>query len=83
MTTLYFQTHVSESGEITLPPQAEGFYGKTVVVNVDVFDKPEKTNRKISFEELCDAWCADERTAEEVVRDIYESRTIGREREAL
>jgi hypothetical protein len=35
MTTFNFQTHVSESGVITLPPQAKTFYGKTVVVNVD------------------------------------------------
>jgi predicted HicB family RNase H-like nuclease len=32
---LQFQTHVSESGVITLPPQAKKFYGKAVVVNVD------------------------------------------------
>jgi len=35
MTTFHFQTHVSESGVITLPPQAGKLYGKAVVVNVD------------------------------------------------
>jgi len=35
MTTFHFQTHVSESGVITLPPQAKKLYGKTVVVDVD------------------------------------------------
>ena len=35
MTTFHFQTHVSESGVITLPPQAEKLYGKVVIVNVD------------------------------------------------
>jgi len=35
MTTFHFQTHVSESGVIMLPPQAKKLYGKTVVVNVD------------------------------------------------
>jgi len=34
MTTFHFQTHVSDSGVITLPPQAEKLYGKTVVVNI-------------------------------------------------
>ena len=35
MTTFNFQTHVSDSGVITLPPQAKKLYGKTVVTNVD------------------------------------------------
>ena len=34
MTMFHFQTHVSESGVISLPPQAEELYGKVVVVNV-------------------------------------------------
>ena len=42
-----------------------------------------KQERKRAFEELCDAWCADERSTEEIICDIYESRTIGREREPL
>ena len=80
MTTFHFQTHVSDNGVITLPPDVMDFYGKSVLVNVDVDDIHQRT---ISFEELCDAWCADERSAEDVIRDIYESRTIGREREPL
>ena len=35
MTAFHFQTHVSDSGVITLPPQAKRLYGKAVVVNVD------------------------------------------------
>ena len=80
MTTFYFQTHVSDNGVITLPPQAEKLYGKVVVVNLDL---PSEQKTKRSFEELCDAWCADERSTEEIIRDIYESRTIGRERDPL
>jgi len=100
MTTFHFQTHVSDSGVITLPPQAENLYGKVVVVNVDLpseqkpkrsfeekkqtaKDRTKKQERKRAFEELCDAWCADERSTEEIIRDIYESRTIGRERDPL
>ena len=80
MTTFHFQTHVSDSGVIILPPQAENLYGKIVEVNLDL---PSKQKTKCSFEELCDAWCADERSTEEIIRDIYESRTIGRERDPL
>ena len=80
MTTFHFQTHVSDSGGITLPPQAENLYGKIVVVNVDL---PSEQKSKRAFEELCDAWCSDERSTEEIIRDIYESRTIGRERDPL
>jgi len=80
MTTFNFQTHVSDSGVITLPPDAMNLYGKNVRIHVDVDDKSQRKN---SFEQLCDAWCADERTTEEIIRDIYESRTIGREREPL
>ena len=80
MTTFNFQTHVSDCGVITLPPGAMNLYGKNVRINVDMEDISQRKN---SFEELCDAWCADERTTEEIIRDIYESRTIGRERESL
>ena len=125
MTTFHFQTHVSESGVITLPPLPATFYGEDVTVNVDVRLKPKREisldelcgawgneedrddvdrmvaaihegriigqekdkqstqERKRAFEELCDAWCADERSTEEIIRDIYESRTIGRERDPL
>ena len=97
MTTFHFQTHVSDSGVITLPLQAENLYGKVVEVNVDLpseqkskrsfeeeaKDLAKKQERKRAFEKLCDAWCADERSTEEIIRDIYESRTIGRERDPL
>ena len=47
-----------------------------------VIEVPEP-KPKYSFEELCDAWCADERSTEEIIRDIYDSRTFGRERDPL
>ena len=89
MTTFHFQTHVPSSGVITFPPLPETFRGEEVTVKVDVNaeqtenDRAKKQERKPAFEELCDAWCADERSAEEIIRDIYESRTAGREREPL
>jgi hypothetical protein len=36
MTTFQFQTHVSDSGVITLPTLAETFYGEDVTVKVDM-----------------------------------------------
>jgi hypothetical protein len=79
MTTFQFQTHVSESGVITLP-LPDSFRGENVTVKVDVSPEPK---REISLDELCGAWCDDERTTEEIIREIYEARTIGREREPL
>jgi len=78
MTTFHFQTHVPSSGVITFPTLPADFYGEDVVVNVNV-----KPKSKRSFEDLCDAWCEDERSTEEIIRDIYDSRTIGRERDPL
>ena len=46
----------------------------TVKVAVDTSQKPQN-----SFEALCDALCADERSMEEIIRDIYESLIFGRE----
>ena len=80
MTIFQFQTHVSDNGMITLPPLPETFCGEDVTVKIDV---SPKSKRKISFDELCGAWCDDERTTEEIIREIYEARTIGREREPL
>ena len=80
MTTFHFQTHVSDSGVMTLPPLPETFYGENVTVKVDVNDQQKP---KSSFEALCDAWCADERSTEEIISDIYKSRTFGRERDPL
>jgi hypothetical protein len=77
MTTFQFQTHVSDSGVIMLPMSAQTLYGKDVVLNIGVDGGQSATK----FEELCDVWCADERSTEEIIRDIYESRTLGRERE--
>ena len=80
MTTFQFQTYVSDSGAITLPPLPAVFYGENVTVNVDMNDRQKP---KSSFEAQCDAWCADERSTDEIIRDIYESRTFGRERDPL
>jgi hypothetical protein len=80
MTTFHFQTHVSDSGVITLPLDAKEFYGETVSVNVDRSVKPK---REVSLDEICGGWRNDERSTEEIIREIYESRTIGREREPL
>jgi len=124
MTTMHFQTHVSDGGMLALPPLPETFYGENVTVKVDVNDLPcrrsaeelcgvwgneedrtdvnrmvaaihenctigrekEKQSaheRKRAFEELCGAWREDERSTEEILCDIYESRTGSREREPL
>ena len=80
MTTFQFQTYVSDSGAMTLPPLPETFYGENVTVNVDVSDQPQ---RKSLLDEICGGWADDERSTEEIIRDIYENRTIGREREPL
>ena len=80
MTTFHFQTHVSDSGVITLPPLPETFFGENVTVKVDVADM---SNRNSRLDEICGGWKDDERSTEEIIRDIYESRTIGREREPL
>ena len=55
MTTFHFQTHVSDSGVITLPPE---FYDRRVVVSLNTTqDKsneknPVKKKRKASAEEV-------------------------------
>jgi len=39
---------------------------------------------EISLDEICGAgWVDDGRPTEEIIREIYEARTIGREREPL
>jgi hypothetical protein len=82
MTTFYFQTHVSNNGVITLPPHAENFYGKDVVMNVDL---PSKQMPKRSFEELCGVWDKKEEweDVDRMVAAIHENRLQGTEREAL
>ena len=57
MTTFHFQTHVSESGVITLPPDAMNLYGKDVVVNVDL---PSIPKPKRSLKELAGIWGKEE-----------------------
>jgi NAD dependent epimerase/dehydratase family enzyme len=71
MTTFHFQTHVSDSGVITLPPLPLDFYGEDVVVNIDMDDQPK---RKSFLDEICGGWEDDERATEEIIREIYESR---------
>jgi len=51
MTTFHFQTHVSDSGVITLPPE---FYGRRVIVSLnemqeeidEAIDQPKKERRQ-------------------------------------
>ena len=67
MTTFHFQTLVSDSGVITLPPDARNLYGKNVIVNVDADDKKpsrarsktsERTpeERRIAIEKFMETW---------------------------
>ena len=78
MTTFHFQTHVSESGVITLPPDARNLYGKDVVVNVDL---PSKPKPKRSLRELCGIWDNEEdcEDIDRMVAAIHEGRLLGRE----
>ena len=80
MTTFHFLTYVSNGGMITIPPLPETFYGENVIVKVDMNDQPKRKSR---LDEICGGWADDERSTEEIIRDIYESRTIGRERDPL
>ena len=80
MITFHVQTHVSDGGMITLPPLPEVFYGEDVSVKIDVNDQPKRKSR---LDEICGGWADDERSTEEIIRDIYESRTIGREHDPL
>ena len=80
MTTFHFQTHVPSSGMLTLPQLPETFRGENVTVKIDRNSKPK---REISLDEICGGWDDDPRTTEEIIRDIYESRTMGREIEPL
>jgi hypothetical protein len=78
---LQFQTHVSDSGVITLPPLPETFYGENVTVKVDV---KEQRHRR-SFEELCGVWGNEEdcEDVDRMVAAIHEGRLLGTEREPL
>ena len=80
MTTFHFQTHVSDSGVITLPPDAIDLYGKNVVVNVDLPSKPKR-----SLKELCGIWDNEEdrEDIDRMVAAIHEGRLLGTEREPL
>ena len=82
MTTFHFQTHVSDSGVITLPPDAMNFYGKNVVVNVDL---PAKPKSERSLKELCGIWDNEEdrEDIDRMVAAIREGRLLGTEREPL
>ena len=85
LSTIHFQAHVSDVGEITLPPLPEIFFGENIIVKIDKQEKEKQSaqERKRAFDELCKAWREDERSTEEILRDIYESRTGSREREPL
>ena len=81
MTTFHFQTHVSDSGVMTLPPLPETFYGENVTVKVDVNDPP----RRRSFEELCGVWGNEEdrEDVDRMVAAIHESRLLETKRQPL
>ena len=81
MTIFQFQTHVSDSGVITLPPLPETFCGENVTVKIDV--KGSSTRR--SFEELCGVWGNEEdrEDVDKMVAAIHEGRLLGTEREQL
>jgi hypothetical protein len=55
MTTFQFQTHVSDSGVITLPTLAETFYGEDVTVKVDM-DRQTMEQRKAAGQMFFDTW---------------------------
>ena len=77
MTTFHFQTHVPSSGVIALPPLPDSFRGEDITVKVDVNPNPK---RESLLDEISGAGRTnDERSAEEIIREIYESRTSGRE----
>jgi hypothetical protein len=59
---------------MTLPPLPETFYGENVTVKIDVNELPKRKSR---LDEICDGWKDDERSTEEIIRDIYEARTAG------
>ena len=79
-TTFHFQTHVPSSGMLTLPQLPETFRGENVTVKIDMNPKPK---RESFLDEICGGWDDDPRTTEEIIRDIYENRTMGREIEPL
>ena len=56
MKTFNFQTHVSDSGVITLPPDAENLYGKNVTVKVDVHVERTEEERKAAGRKFFDSW---------------------------
>jgi len=81
MTTLHFQTHVSDSGVITLP-LPDAFRGENVTVKVDV---PSDRIPKRSFEELCGVWSNEEdrEDVDRMVAAIHEGRLLETKRESL
>ena len=58
---------------MTLPPLPETFYGENVTVKVDVKEQPKRKSR---LDEICGGWKDDERSTEEIIREIYESRVM-------
>ena len=81
MTIFQFQTHVSDSGVITLPPLPNTFYGENVTVKVNV----KGSSPRRSFEELCGVWGNEEdrEDVDQMVAAIHEGRLLGTEREQL
>ena len=87
MTTFRFQTHVSESGVMALPPLPETFYGENISVKIDVSDQLQRADvpPRRSFEELCGVWGHEEdrEDVDRMVAAIHESRLLNTEREQL
>ena len=81
MSTLQYATQVPSDGYIALPPE---FHGHRVIVSMDKrTDEQLKHERRSRLDEIRGGWKDDDRSTEEIIRDIYESRTIGRERDLL
>jgi hypothetical protein len=90
MTTFHFQTHVSDRGVITLPPDAKDFYGANVSVNVGKAIKPKRKATPQEVQQFMDTCygCLEGFTDEEfeqmksddwqpdpaVVREFFENR---------
>jgi len=82
MTTFHFQTHVSDSGMITLPALPETLHGANVTVKIDQNVKPK---RELRSDRICGAWGEkeDREDIDRIVAAIHEGRLLGTERKPL
>ena len=61
LTTLHFQTHVSDSGVITLPPLPDSFRGEDIAVKINVGREREplsetEEQRRAAGQKFFDTW---------------------------